>query len=347
MTEPTNQPTAPLAAAVEVCPECHHSAPDGRPCSLRSNVLCDHECVFPPAPAQKPFKYSPAANVKWLNAHQSQEYRGKWVALRNGEVLALGTHDEVRAKVGDTRGTGILVTLIAVAEKVPAPQPASPPVDVVGDGLFAELCALFDERAEKLHKVGGPFVHQLAVVAADFTRRKLANLRTVADRPAGEHPFAPCGYKYCDWPDGELRCNERPAAPPHDWAQLAEKAAEKIVAEHRDALWGHETDIVAIITEAFSGVAAPEQKVPQLVPSTFVLGVARRDPYFRKWMIEQLTAMGDSAAAPAPCQVLGYIYDRPKDQRWCVTHNQLMSKCAQEQEVDSSEDENTFMEYPG
>lgn len=23
-----------------------------------------------------------------------------------------------------------------------------------------------------------------------------------------EHPFGPCGYQYCDWPDGELRCNE-------------------------------------------------------------------------------------------------------------------------------------------
>lgn len=23
-----------------------------------------------------------------------------------------------------------------------------------------------------------------------------------------KHPFGPCGYRYCDWPDGELRCNE-------------------------------------------------------------------------------------------------------------------------------------------
>lgn len=38
--------------------------------------------------------------------------------------------------------------------------------------------------------------------------------------------------------------------------------------------------------------AAAPVPAQELVPSTFVLGVARRDPYFRKWMIEQLTAMG-------------------------------------------------------
>lgn len=89
-----------------------------------------------------------------------------------------------------------------------AAQPASgPPVDVVGDGLFTELCALFDERAAKLHKVGGPFVHQLAVVAADFTRRKLANVRTT-DRPAGEQDkCSVCdGYAHRDYPQYKV-CN--------------------------------------------------------------------------------------------------------------------------------------------
>lgn len=29
-----------------------------------------------------------------------------------------------------------------------------------------------------------------------------------ADLASRAHPFGSCGYKFCDWPDGELRCNE-------------------------------------------------------------------------------------------------------------------------------------------
>lgn len=36
----------------------------------------------------------------------------------------------------------------------------------------------------------------------------------VLPAPRIAHPFGPCGYKYCDWPDGELRCNESRAAAP-------------------------------------------------------------------------------------------------------------------------------------
>lgn len=50
-----------------------------------------------------------------------------------------------------------------------------------------------------------------------------ARVRTPSDRPAGVHPFGPCGYKHCDWPDGELRCNEpRLAAVPAQMNQLVE-----------------------------------------------------------------------------------------------------------------------------
>lgn len=38
-----------------------------------------------------------------------------------------------------------------------------------------------------------------------------------------------------------------------------------------------------------------------------------------------------SVAAPqgdAPCKPLGYIYERPVEQRWCITHNQPMNRCA-------------------
>jgi hypothetical protein len=38
------------------------------------------------------------------------------------------------------------------------------------------------------------------------------------------HPFGPCGYKYCDWPDGELRCNEPRHCPPTEAAQVVVEA---------------------------------------------------------------------------------------------------------------------------
>lgn len=59
-------------------------------------------------------------------------------------------------------------------------------IDVIGDGLFAELCELFDERAAKLHKTGGEFTHQLALVAADFTRRRLTRSTTSDYRRVGD-----------------------------------------------------------------------------------------------------------------------------------------------------------------
>lgn len=53
--------------------------------------------------------------------------------------------------------------------------------DVVGDGFYAELCRLFDEHATRLHKVPGTFTHQLALVAADFTRKHIHTVATPSD----------------------------------------------------------------------------------------------------------------------------------------------------------------------
>jgi len=50
--------------------------------------------------------------------------------------------------------------------------------DVIGDGLYAKLCQLFDERAIKLHKTPGGFTHQLALVAAEFTRQQIITLQS-------------------------------------------------------------------------------------------------------------------------------------------------------------------------
>ena len=49
--------------------------------------------------------------------------------------------------------------------------------DVVGDGLYAKLCRLFDKRAEQLHHVPGAYTHQLALVAAEFTRQQIITLQ--------------------------------------------------------------------------------------------------------------------------------------------------------------------------
>lgn len=42
---------------------------------------------------------------------------------------------------------------------------------------------------------------------------QIAEAITSAQTRGAEHPFGPCGYRYCDWPDGELRCNEPRANP--------------------------------------------------------------------------------------------------------------------------------------
>ncbi|MFB2839668.1 DUF5678 domain-containing protein [Floridanema evergladense] len=51
-------------------------------------------------------------NMKWIKNNCTQ-YRGQWVAIKNGQLLASGkNHDEVIKQVGDIKNTGILVTAI-------------------------------------------------------------------------------------------------------------------------------------------------------------------------------------------------------------------------------------------
>lgn len=50
------------------------------------------------------------ADRDWIQLHRP-EYRGKWVALRNGELLATAeTVDALVDEVGNVRNSGILIT---------------------------------------------------------------------------------------------------------------------------------------------------------------------------------------------------------------------------------------------
>ncbi|HIK10943.1 MAG TPA: hypothetical protein IGS52_11850 [Oscillatoriaceae cyanobacterium M33_DOE_052] len=52
------------------------------------------------------------ANREWLQKHRA-EYRGRWVGIKNGDLLAVGnSHDEIIAQVGSVKNTGILVTKV-------------------------------------------------------------------------------------------------------------------------------------------------------------------------------------------------------------------------------------------
>ena len=57
----------------------------------------------PPNPNQ-------GANLNWLKVN-ADEYRGKWVAIKDGKLLASAdAYQELVGKVGETKGTGILLT---------------------------------------------------------------------------------------------------------------------------------------------------------------------------------------------------------------------------------------------
>lgn len=80
------------------------------------------------------------------------------------------------------------------------------------------------------------------------------------------HPFSPCGYKYCDWPDGELRCNEPrsfPAAPtPSQPARDAEEFARQIVGTVFDnTAASHETLKQTMIERITSALPAAETEI--------------------------------------------------------------------------------------
>lgn len=59
----------------------------------------------PPDPAAK-------GNMTWLKKH-GDDYRGKWVALRSGELLAVADSiDGLVEQVGELKNTGIMVTQV-------------------------------------------------------------------------------------------------------------------------------------------------------------------------------------------------------------------------------------------
>lgn len=52
------------------------------------------------------------ADHEWMKTHRA-EYWGKWVAIKNGELLAVGdSYDEVRAHFDVIKNTGILIALM-------------------------------------------------------------------------------------------------------------------------------------------------------------------------------------------------------------------------------------------
>lgn len=52
------------------------------------------------------------ADIDWIKQNRV-EYQGRWVAIKNGQLLASGkSHDDVIAQVGSVKNTGILVTSI-------------------------------------------------------------------------------------------------------------------------------------------------------------------------------------------------------------------------------------------
>ena len=59
-----------------------------------------------------PADISPARNMQWLRTH-GEPYRGQWVALRNGQLLAAAhTYNELIRQIGNPKGTNILVTRV-------------------------------------------------------------------------------------------------------------------------------------------------------------------------------------------------------------------------------------------
>ena len=53
-----------------------------------------------------------SANRDWLRSHRD-EYKGRWVALRDGELLGIAeTADQLAGKVGEIRNQKILITQV-------------------------------------------------------------------------------------------------------------------------------------------------------------------------------------------------------------------------------------------
>jgi hypothetical protein len=71
--------------------------------------------IFAPSKAvisALPSKINASADILWLKENRAM-YQGKWVALKDGNLLAVGEgFQELFDKVGNTKGRGILITLV-------------------------------------------------------------------------------------------------------------------------------------------------------------------------------------------------------------------------------------------
>jgi len=78
-----------------------------------SAILKKMATLLGPPRVGLPAEPSVAANQQWMRAHW-EEYRGCWVALRDGNLLAVApTLREIEQQVGPIRNSGIFVTRIA------------------------------------------------------------------------------------------------------------------------------------------------------------------------------------------------------------------------------------------
>lgn len=103
---------------------------------------------------------------------------------------------------------------------------------------------------------------------------------------------------------------------PEHVAQDVKTKAEAVIAlaqcSHRAAVAGPQCDIEAEIANA----AALSNR-------------GRFEEAFNV-LVHALRAAAASFPTPAEtleCRSLGYVYEQPRDRQWCVTHNQLISKC--------------------
>lgn len=85
---------------------------------------------------------------------------------------------------------------------------------------------------------------------ADAASEIITALESGAVLASSAHPFGSCGYKFCDWPDGELRCNEPRTVTSSTIA--ATRATEELLRENfllSDVTVDEFNKIAAIITK--------------------------------------------------------------------------------------------------
>lgn len=80
------------------------------------NVSTKQAAAAPSSPARQPsYDYDVAANVAWLKSNRDV-YAGQWVAIRDGQFIDADRSEKaLRKRIGNTKRTGILVTLVSPA----------------------------------------------------------------------------------------------------------------------------------------------------------------------------------------------------------------------------------------